>query len=311
MVRLIFERNDQTPVEQRTEAILLETTGLADPSAVIRELFRDPQTADRCIVDGVVAVVDAKRALQELVVDAAGGAVSDGAAELSEQIAVADRIVLNKADLVQAKHMPSLLKAVRAINQYAAIFKSVRGVLDVDAMLGVANRDTLLEPLPPPDGLAAAAAWGDEELEMASQDTRPPESDWCPPLPGMSAAASTAASQSPPAAPTLRAIGASVTGTIDSKHLKVRFDRFMKAHKIRRGKGMLAVGGLDRRVRFVAIAGVLQFEEAEPFRPDQGKESNTMVFVCESMNVASLTECFVAEIIGGKSPARGPRAVSF
>ena len=61
-------------------------------------------------MDGVIAVVDAKRALQELVVDADGGAVSDGAAELSEQIAVADRIILNKVDFVQAKQMANLLK---------------------------------------------------------------------------------------------------------------------------------------------------------------------------------------------------------
>ena len=58
-------------------------------------------------------------------------------------------------------------------------------------------------------------------MESPFQDTRAREPDWAPPEKN-TAAPSPPSPPSPPAAPTLRAIGTSVTGTLDSKHLKVR-----------------------------------------------------------------------------------------
>src|ERR1700759_795252 len=72
------------------DAIIVETTGLADPGPVAQTFFVDDDVKAKTELDSVIAVVDAKHVMLRL---------SDSK-EAAEQIAVADQIVLNKTDLV-------------------------------------------------------------------------------------------------------------------------------------------------------------------------------------------------------------------
>ena len=78
------------------DRIVVETTGLANPAPIIQTFILDEATSENMNLDGVVTLVDAKHVEQHLDDKKEDGAVN----EALEQIAYADRIVLNKTDLV-------------------------------------------------------------------------------------------------------------------------------------------------------------------------------------------------------------------
>lgn len=78
------------------DAVIIETTGLADPAPVAQTFFVDEFITERFRLDGIVTVVDARHLLQHLDDEKPKGVEN----ESQEQIAFADRIILNKCDLV-------------------------------------------------------------------------------------------------------------------------------------------------------------------------------------------------------------------
>jgi G3E family GTPase len=93
----------------RFDRVLVETTGLADPGPVAQTFFVDDEVRARYALDGIVTLVDAKHVHLHL----------DDSAECREQIAFADVLVLNKADLVSADELAALERRVTAMNRLA------------------------------------------------------------------------------------------------------------------------------------------------------------------------------------------------
>jgi len=79
------------------DAILIETTGMADPAPVAQTFFVDDEIKEKFRLDGIVTVVDAKHLVQHLDEEKPEGVENESV----EQIAFADRIILNKCDLVE------------------------------------------------------------------------------------------------------------------------------------------------------------------------------------------------------------------
>jgi len=75
----------------RFDAIIVETTGLADPVPVAQTFFMDDDVRDKTALDAVVALVDAKHLPLRL----------KDSREAEDQIAFADVVLLNKTDLVE------------------------------------------------------------------------------------------------------------------------------------------------------------------------------------------------------------------
>jgi G3E family GTPase len=98
------------------DAIIVETTGLADPAPVAQTFFVDQDVGDATKLDAVVTVTDAKWLKDRL----------KDAPEAKNQIAFADVIVLNKVDLVSADELAEVEAAIRAINPYAKLHKTTR-----------------------------------------------------------------------------------------------------------------------------------------------------------------------------------------
>ncbi len=112
--------------KDKFDAILVETTGLADPGPVAQTFFVDEDVRSRTKLDAIVTVVDAKNLTARL----------DDSHEAEEQIAFADVILLNKTDLVSAAELAEVEKRIRAINPYAKLHKTERSKIDLEHVLG-------------------------------------------------------------------------------------------------------------------------------------------------------------------------------
>ena len=96
------------------DAIIVETTGLADPAPVAQTFFVDQDVSDAAKLDAVVTVADAKWLTDRL----------KDAPEAKNQIAFADVIILNKIDLVSEAELTQVEARIRAINPYARIHRA-------------------------------------------------------------------------------------------------------------------------------------------------------------------------------------------
>ena len=117
--------------------ILIETTGLANPAPIIQTFYLEPALLDSLRLDGVVTLVDAKHAGLHLDEVKPRGVVN----EALEQVAFADRIVLNKIDLVSEKDADALERRLRTINDLAKIRRASKAQVDLDFVLGVGGFD--------------------------------------------------------------------------------------------------------------------------------------------------------------------------
>jgi G3E family GTPase len=108
------------------DAIIVETTGLADPAPVAQTFFIDENVGRKTKLDAVVTVADAKW-LNERLKDAP---------EAKNQIAFADVILINKTDLVSPDELSDIEARIRGINPYAKLHKTQRAKVPLDAVLG-------------------------------------------------------------------------------------------------------------------------------------------------------------------------------
>ncbi|HUZ91233.1 MAG TPA: GTP-binding protein [Methylocella sp.] len=108
------------------DAILVETTGLADPAPVAQTFFVDADVREAAKLDAVVTIADAKWLTERL----------KDAPEAKNQIAFADVIILNKTDLVGAEELRDVEARIRAINPYAKLHLTQNCAVPLDAVLG-------------------------------------------------------------------------------------------------------------------------------------------------------------------------------
>jgi G3E family GTPase len=107
------------------DAIIVETTGLADPAPVAQTFFMDENVGAKARLDAVVTVADAKWLKDRL----------KDAPEAKNQIAFADVILLNKTDLVSKDELADVEGRIRAINPYAKVHKTERSKIAIDQVL--------------------------------------------------------------------------------------------------------------------------------------------------------------------------------
>ncbi|MBE9606536.1 GTP-binding protein [Acetobacteraceae bacterium H6797] len=130
--------------------VVIETTGLADPAPILHTLMSDASVARHFRLDGVVTLVDAVN----------GGATLDEQMEAVKQAAMADRIVLTKADLAGAAQLEALSARLRALNPAAPILTAAHGVIDPAALLEAG-------PFDPGSKVADVRRWLDAEAHEA------------------------------------------------------------------------------------------------------------------------------------------------
>jgi G3E family GTPase len=154
------------------DAVVIETTGIARPAPVIQTILCEPQLRDALRLDAIIAVVDCKHALSQLSrADKAvrhtsmptskrtahagasafvgisrdserSGIGSSHSISWAEQIGYADRILLNKTDLVPRATIDAVGAAVATINPWAPRMECKHADVPIDQLLGIHSFDT-------------------------------------------------------------------------------------------------------------------------------------------------------------------------
>ena len=126
--------------KDKLDGILIETTGLANPAPVAQTFFTDDEMRSAFRLDAIITVVDAKHVSTHL----------DQGDESVKQIGFADRIVLNKTDLVSADELSALEARIKSINAVAKVFKTNNCAIPIADVLNVGgfnlSRATELDP---------------------------------------------------------------------------------------------------------------------------------------------------------------------
>jgi G3E family GTPase len=246
------------------DAIVVETTGLADPGPVAQTFFVDSFLQERTALDSVTTVVDAKHILPRLA----------DSREAAEQIAFADQIVLNKTELVTDKELRDIEGRLRKLNPLAPIHRAQRSNVPLDKVLGRGGFDidriVSLEPefLNPAHGEAGHVH--DEHCEHDHHDHERPAHD--------------------------HEHDAGIGSISLTSHMPMDGGKISdwlayvvqtQGQDILRAKGIIDVKGEDRRLVFQAVHMLLEGDLQRPWKPDEPRYSR-LVFIGRNLDQNAL-----------------------
>jgi G3E family GTPase len=251
------------------DAIVVETTGLADPGPVAQTFFVDDDVRSRTKLDSVTTVVDAKHVMATL----------NDSREAREQIAFADQIVLNKTDLVTDGELIDVEARLRRLNPLAKIHRAQRSNVPLETVLGRGGFDleriTALEPefLNPAHGVEGHVH--DEDCEHDHADGHHHHDHVHDDgIKGVSLVAT-------------RPLDANKVSRWLNELLQIRGPDILRA------KGIIDVAGEERRLVFQAVHMILEGDFQRPWSDKDTRESR-MVFIGRDLDEAVLRSGFEA-----------------
>lgn len=115
------------------DAILLETTGLADPAPIVYTIQTNSKMSENYYIDSIVCLADAKHLQLHLDEKKPDGAIN----EAYQQVAFADKILLNKVDLVSEADKIALKERLAKINKFAVTIETERSRAPLEKILGL------------------------------------------------------------------------------------------------------------------------------------------------------------------------------
>ena len=102
---------------RRTDHIVLETSGLADPGRIADSIVTDPVLQHHIVVGEIIVTVDALHGLGQIRDEDLG----------RRQIETADRLVVTKVDATEVQRLRRLIATLRVLNPSAALSGSIMG----------------------------------------------------------------------------------------------------------------------------------------------------------------------------------------
>jgi G3E family GTPase len=254
------------------DAIVVETTGLADPGPVAQTFFVDDEVRAKTKLDSVTTVVDAKHLPLRLA----------DSKEAVEQIAFADQIVLNKTDLVSEEELRAVEAQIRRLNPLAPIHRTQRSQVPLDAILGRGSFDlgriTDIEPdfLNPAHGEAGHVH--DEHCDHDHDHHH--DHDHV---------------HDHVAEAGIRGVALTLQTPVDGVKVTQWLNDLIatKGPDILRAKGILDVKGEDRRLVFQAVHMIMEGDFQRPWRDDEPRYSR-LVFIGRDLDEAALRAGFEA-----------------
>jgi len=278
-------RNDLVKILQKLLArqdqfdhILVETSGLADPAPVAATFFMDNEVAKKVVLDGVVALVDALHVQPHL----DDPALAEHDNQAVTQIVVADRILLNKSDLVDAAQLDALERRIRSLNGSAPILRTVQARVDLSQILGLQSFEADALSMTDPHFLEDAQAHGhdhvcDAHCEHAHAAVLPPHSH----------------------DPSVTSVSFTFDRPFDAERLKRSLDELLalRGDDIFRVKGILQVQGDERRHVLQGVHRLLELKPSMPWWDET--PASKLVFIGRHLQAETLRErlqaCLAAE----------------
>ncbi|MGO9759423.1 MAG: CobW family GTP-binding protein [Roseiarcus sp.] len=244
------------------DAILVETTGLADPAPVAQTFFVDPDVQNLARLDAVVTVADAKWLAARL----------RDAPEAKNQIAFADVIVLNKTDLVSPAELREVEARIRAINPYAKLHRAQRCDVAIEDVLErkAFDLDRIMEI--EPEFLHVDDHDHDHDHHHAHGDGLKHYHD-----------------------EHMQSISLRLDGDVDPDKFMPWITELTQAQgpNILRCKGIVAFSGEPRRFVFQGVHMMLDGEPQREWRPDEKRDSR-VVFIGRDLKEEDIRKGFLA-----------------
>jgi len=266
------------------DAIVIETTGLADPAPVAQTFFVDDDVRARTELDSVTTVVDAKHLPLRL----------KDSREAAEQIAFADQIILNKTDLVSEGELAEVERAIRTLNPMAPIRRAQRSNVPLETILGRHAFDlarvTELQPdfLNPPHGEDGHVH--DEHCDHDHHDHDHVHDEHC----GHDHHDHGHAHIHDHVAESgITSISLTSDKPIDGNRVTAWLNNVLQTQgvDILRAKGILDVKGEERRLVFQAVHMILEGDFQQPWKAGDNRYSR-LVFIGRNLDEAGLRAGF-------------------
>ncbi|KAL7534575.1 hypothetical protein ACHAXR_007105 [Thalassiosira sp. AJA248-18] len=244
------------------DAILLETTGLADPAPIVYTVQTNPKMSDNYRIDSIVCLADCKHLGAHLDEKKPDGSIN----EALQQVAFADKILLNKIDLVTPEEKKALEDRLRTINKFATVIETEKSRAPLEKILGLNsfNMESILSYDP---------GFFDEEADKKIHNLE-----------------------------LVQSVGIKFEGNLHAQY----FNMFMmdllreRAADLYRTKGLLSFHGQgDTKFVFQGVHEQINFGPAQtPWKEGETRE-NKFVFIGKNLDRAELTkdlmECLVKE----------------
>lgn len=267
---------------ERLDHILVETSGLADPYPVAQSFFIDDPIAKHVELDAIVTMVDAKHIaahLDDLQLDGVDNQAVD-------QIVCADRIVINKVDLVDANAVAALRGRIRGLNATADIVTSSYAEIDLNKIIGVGAFEATQKLL------EIGAEHGEHhdhdhhehdehahDHEHVHADAHDHDHDHEP---------------DHQHDPSVSSVGFDVSADVDLArfHTWIEALRNEQAETLYRMKGILAVQGQAQRYVLQGVHSLIDFRATQPWGSEA--RSSKIVFIGRDLDRAALQDGFNA-----------------
>ncbi len=271
----------QRPGKPAFDAIIVETTGLADPGPVAQTFFVDDEVKAKTQLDSVTALVDARHVMARL----------DDSREAREQVAFADQIILNKTDLVSADELVTVEARLRGLNPLAPILRAERANVPLDQILGRHGfdlerinevRPEFLNPPHGADGHVHDEHCGHDHHDHRhghGHDHHHDHHDHGP--------------RGHAHEDDIKGIALSLDRPVDGQRFTQWLDRLLgeQGQNILRAKGIIDVKGEDRRLVFQAVHMILEGDLQKPWGEAERRWSRA-VFIGRDLNEAELRAGF-------------------
>ncbi|GAB4834809.1 hypothetical protein Ancab_033077 [Ancistrocladus abbreviatus] len=247
--------------------IVIETTGLAKPGPVIETFCNDELVSRYVKLDGVVTLVDSKHAMQHINEVKPRFVIN----EAVEQVAYADRIIINKIDLVTEADLEILTKRIRCINGMAQIKRAKFGDVDMDFILGVGGYDL--------ERIESEVHANDSDCAAHQHDVRDEHSRGHHHDHVHDTAVSSVSIVS--------------EGTLDLDEVDDWLERLLeeKGEDLYRLKGVLSVSDSDQRYVLQGVHSMLDGSPGKTWGPDE-KRTTKLVFIGRHLDEAALRKGF-------------------
>ena len=236
--------------KDKFDQILIETTGLADPAPVAQTFFVDDEMAAQLKLDAIVTVVDAKHLLPHLDEEKPEGVEN----EALEQLAFADRIVLNKIDLADDDELSEVESRIQEVNPLAPIIRTQHGKVNLDAILDV-------------------GAFSLDRVLADDPEFLDPDAEHQHDL-------------------TVTSVGIEVEGDLDLERLNDWLGNLLrtKGTDIFRSTGILSIAGMEERYVFQGVHMLLDGQPNGTW--GQEERRNRLVFIGRNLDRESLEKSF-------------------